>query len=240
MYELISKHGNAPPRRKSCDACKKGKRRCDLAFPACLRCVRRNIPCIYPGRQPLESSDNPLDVFFPEACSENISPTLNNNPDIINEFDLLSPFNVGPCPFDTAYFQSNLANTTFPLPLIEQPHNPLASHGLEVVTSKKMPSKSLSDAIASKLQFAIDILQEAPRMMVTEGRTPWCHRQLHKDGMPKVMQGRTINSTPNLELTPPQIAMPVALSTYQKTQSIHQSYYLYSNPAFMILNQHPF
>jgi hypothetical protein len=153
--------------------------------------------------------------------------------------DLLSPFNAGPCPFDTACFRSNLANTASPVPLIEQPHNPFVSHGFAVVKSKKIPSKPLSDAIASRLQFAIDILKETPRMMVTEGKTPWCHRQLHKYGMPKVLQGRMINSIPNLELTPLQIAMPVALSTCQKTKSTRQFYYLYSNPAFIISNQHP-
>ncbi len=39
---------NPPPRRKSCAACIKAKRRCTLEFPACLRCSQRNMECKYP------------------------------------------------------------------------------------------------------------------------------------------------------------------------------------------------
>lgn len=38
-----------PPRRKSCLACVKSKRRCDQRFPACLRCAQRRISCNYPS-----------------------------------------------------------------------------------------------------------------------------------------------------------------------------------------------
>ncbi|RYC54141.1 hypothetical protein CHU98_g12068, partial [Xylaria longipes] len=40
--------GNPPPRRKSCAACIKAKRRCDLHQPSCLRCSQRKIDCSYP------------------------------------------------------------------------------------------------------------------------------------------------------------------------------------------------
>ncbi|KAI1741449.1 hypothetical protein F4680DRAFT_457960 [Xylaria scruposa] len=40
--------GNPPPRRKSCAACIKAKRRCDLRQPSCLRCSQRKIDCSYP------------------------------------------------------------------------------------------------------------------------------------------------------------------------------------------------
>lgn len=45
---------NPPPRRKSCAACTKAKRRCDLGQPSCLRCSGRGIDCHYPhlGGQP--------------------------------------------------------------------------------------------------------------------------------------------------------------------------------------------
>ncbi|KAK1150261.1 hypothetical protein N8T08_000163 [Aspergillus melleus] len=32
------------------------------------------------------------------------------------------------------------------------------------------------------------MLKSAPRMMVLENQTPWCHPQLYKDGMPRAMQ----------------------------------------------------
>ncbi|KAI0518049.1 hypothetical protein F5B22DRAFT_635534 [Xylaria bambusicola] len=40
---------NPPPRRKSCAACIKAKRRCDLHQPSCLRCTQRRIDCSYPA-----------------------------------------------------------------------------------------------------------------------------------------------------------------------------------------------
>lgn len=39
-----------PPRRKSCLACVRSKRRCNQRLPACSRCMHRMIACEYPGR----------------------------------------------------------------------------------------------------------------------------------------------------------------------------------------------
>lgn len=38
-----------PPRRKSCHACVKAKRRCDQKLPTCTRCSQRKIACQYPS-----------------------------------------------------------------------------------------------------------------------------------------------------------------------------------------------
>ncbi|RMJ18613.1 hypothetical protein CDV36_001693 [Fusarium kuroshium] len=39
------------PSGKGCDACRKQKKKCDQAKPACSRCARLNIPCIGSGKQ---------------------------------------------------------------------------------------------------------------------------------------------------------------------------------------------
>ncbi|KAJ5105305.1 hypothetical protein NUU61_002652 [Penicillium alfredii] len=62
------------------------------------------------------------------------------------------------------------------------------SPSFELTVPRAAPPKSLSGIIASRLQFAIDLIKDAPRMMVAENQTPWCHRQLYKNGMPRVMQ----------------------------------------------------
>ena len=41
-----------PPRRKSCKACVKAKRRCDLLTPQCSRCFQKSLDCIYEGQPP--------------------------------------------------------------------------------------------------------------------------------------------------------------------------------------------
>lgn len=51
---------NPPPRKKSCGACIKAKRRCTLEVPACQRCSQRQLECNYPaGSQPRRRSPRP-------------------------------------------------------------------------------------------------------------------------------------------------------------------------------------
>lgn len=52
------------------------------------------------------------------------------------------------------------------------------------------PSNHTARVIASRLQFAIDRLQEVPRTMILENQTPWCHPQLYRNYMPRSMQGK--------------------------------------------------
>ncbi|KEZ40369.1 hypothetical protein SAPIO_CDS8223 [Scedosporium apiospermum] len=57
MSMTAVERANPPPRRKSCAACTKAKRRCDLAQPSCLRCAGRGIECHYPhGIRPNNSN----------------------------------------------------------------------------------------------------------------------------------------------------------------------------------------
>jgi hypothetical protein len=51
--------------------------------------------------------------------------------------------------------------------------------------------ESVLALIASRLQYSIDRLHEAPSTMVSELQTPWCHPTLYRDSMPKSIQGTT-------------------------------------------------
>ncbi|KAF5655657.1 hypothetical protein FHETE_11162 [Fusarium heterosporum] len=44
-------------RRKSCSACARGKRRCDLGFPQCGRCLARRATCVYAWITPQEAQE---------------------------------------------------------------------------------------------------------------------------------------------------------------------------------------
>jgi hypothetical protein len=59
----------------------------------------------------------------------------------------------------------------------------------ELAMPRTKPLTPLSEIIASKLQFAVDVLKNAPSMMVLETQLPWCHPQLYKKYMPRAMQG---------------------------------------------------
>lgn len=63
-----------PPRRKSCHACVKAKRRCDQRQPTCTRCSQRKIACHFssrPARSPVaptNPSSSTLTELAPDNC----------------------------------------------------------------------------------------------------------------------------------------------------------------------------
>jgi hypothetical protein len=63
------------------------------------------------------------------------------------------------------------------------------SPNFDLAISNSKPLRPLSEIIASKLQFAVDVLKKAPSMVVLETQLPWCHPRLYKNYMPRAMQG---------------------------------------------------
>lgn len=205
--------GNPPPRRKSCAACGKAKRRCDNRQPVCVRCTQRKIDCIYapavlsgrdrhlatppgPGapQSPTEASPSPFpvpgvideptalwdDELFPSAPPH----IANQDQPPISDVNIdLSDFILGN---GTAAVDEVLAATpsaTESPDLIFSPPAPL----MLFLFGKRNPSVT-SSIIASRLQYAIDSLRDAPTRMVLEAQTPWCHPHLYKDYMPRSMR----------------------------------------------------
>lgn len=183
-----------PPRRKSCEGCKTAKRRCDLAFPTCSRCMQRNIQCMYPGR-------------LPETCSEIIDATPLM--DIYGTFDdtmtpypsdadLMAVINMGPLQPAVIHSPFRYITVLPPDQGVDIFENLPQSHGFELAMPRTNPPKPLSGIFASRIQFAVDVLKDIPKMMVTETQTPWYHRQLYKNNMPKEMQGKCNHSELNV------------------------------------------
>ncbi|KAH6620273.1 hypothetical protein C7974DRAFT_229764 [Boeremia exigua] len=52
---MTTMHYISPTRRKSCTACVKSKRRCDLEYPVCKRCSAKGLECAYPTTSPSRS-----------------------------------------------------------------------------------------------------------------------------------------------------------------------------------------
>ncbi|KAL7947013.1 hypothetical protein V8C42DRAFT_299530 [Trichoderma barbatum] len=61
--------------RRSCNACAKAKLSCDLRFPQCSRCIKRNSKCVY-ANKPLNS---PLDAYSASTEATSYSPPAVNN-----------------------------------------------------------------------------------------------------------------------------------------------------------------
>jgi hypothetical protein len=49
----------------------------------------------------------------------------------------------------------------------------------------------LNEIVARRLQFSLDQIKKAPKTMVMETQTPWSHRLLYADSMPRSMQGKS-------------------------------------------------
>ena len=197
--------GNPPPRRKSCTCCIKAKRRCDLGLPACLRCSQRGLECKYPpapapkrkatkaGRpadsspadtdegQPLEPAHWTPELETAQAATgpsltpilTSASPTLDYNLNILDFFENALDDIYGPS-------MGGLPSALIPSPSTEVVFPTKSQKGLADLVEK---------TISTRLQYALDEIIKAPKMMITENQTPWCHRQLYEDYMPRSMQG---------------------------------------------------
>jgi hypothetical protein len=60
---------------------------------------------------------------------------------------------------------------------------------LEFSAPRRLNVTALTNEIESKLLYAIDRIKAAPRTMLLENETPWCHPLLYREQMPRVMQG---------------------------------------------------
>lgn len=163
---------NPPPRRKSCEACRAAKRRCDLALPTCFRCSQRGLACAYPGLPPDQ---------IPELLG------LLNEPERPKQFI-----------FDAPVFDLPAVEVVQPSPLQYQPPGTGTAavvyfNDQQGMTHVRTSNPVLLSALmSSRFEYPVDTLKDVPRMMVMENQTPWSHPELYNDGMPKVMQGTSL------------------------------------------------
>ncbi|CAI0650104.1 unnamed protein product [Colletotrichum noveboracense] len=57
-----------------------------------------------------------------------------------------------------------------------------------LVPSRHHPQTSLEEMIASRIQYALDVIKKVPSSMVSENQTPWSHPHLYRACMPREMQ----------------------------------------------------
>ncbi|KAI1361357.1 hypothetical protein F5Y08DRAFT_314936 [Xylaria arbuscula] len=126
--------GNPPPRRKSCAACIKAKRRCDLHQPSCLRCTQRRIECSYPV--PAGTHPKRRGIETPSSSSHSeTSPTAQAQDDFMKDISLTdasSSWDTGCFDFNldlSAAYNTNNASSCAPFPNISFDEPML--HGLE-------------------------------------------------------------------------------------------------------------
>ncbi|KAL7924856.1 hypothetical protein ACQKWADRAFT_260018 [Trichoderma austrokoningii] len=183
MSFTARERNNPPPRRKSCAACIKAKRRCDFAVPACLRCSQRRIQCEYPPRMPrakAKVSCNVANEPVPLQAVAAIDGT-GSAETIAGQFisTEASQYGIDPILGVSTTFENVAKGQGYEV--IRQPSM------LAAPTTKGFHDR-LSEIVARKLQFSLDQIHKAPRTMVTETQTPWSHPLLYADSMPRSMQ----------------------------------------------------
>ena len=199
-----------PPRRKSCIACGKAKRRCNLTLPACHRCSERKLECRYPSKAVVirrtfraKSTRNKTPAAQ-TSCSElplalsTWSPLTSpsSHPDVAVSF-LGAPED----PETTSAPNFGLLDY-----MIDNDDDPIdeilrtTGDSLSRQQSLALPSPSLlvfgsgdvidpfTFSVAKRLQYAIDEITRAPQNMALENQTPWCHPLLYRDCMPRTIQ----------------------------------------------------
>ncbi|PTB41771.1 uncharacterized protein TrAFT101_009614 [Trichoderma asperellum] len=187
MSFTARERNNPPPRKKSCAACIKAKRRCDFAVPACLRCSQRRIECEYPSRTPQVKAK----VKAPKRVSHEPTPLQ----DVVVADGAVGDGCTGghAAPVDGEASQYGMHPFLCDLETLDYGAE---SQGYDVVHQPSMlaapTTKGLHDrlteVVARRLQFSLDQIQKAPRTMVMETRTPWSHPLVYADGMPRSMQ----------------------------------------------------
>ena len=76
----IDETASAATRQKSCNACVRGKRRCDKRTPRCSRCAAKNLDCIYQKMPPSAAADA-VPVAMSAASASASSSTMSEVPD---------------------------------------------------------------------------------------------------------------------------------------------------------------
>ncbi|KAJ4990472.1 hypothetical protein SVAN01_04134 [Stagonosporopsis vannaccii] len=142
-------HYISATRRKSCAACVKSKRRCDLEYPFCRRCLVKGLDCSYPTSPPRDRI----------AAVVGRTPAVQSSPD-------LSPRTASAGVVDSAadYLPFNGANT-----------DPLGNDRLPFSYSSSGDSSSSSpDSWQDELAVSAPVLQDrVPFEEPQLGRTLW-------------------------------------------------------------------
>jgi hypothetical protein len=178
-YPSSMERNDPPARRKSCQACKKARRRCDLARPTCQRCAQRNIHCHYPYAPPQRESAgvivdaqpmvsvSDIELSYTPSCLGMLGSILETTDDFTDELFR------GSLDCDASNWSTPRLSTT-------------AQDALN--RSQLVTVPQVTRAISSRLQYAMDTILKGPSQMVSENQTPWCHSHLYDDGMPRSMQ----------------------------------------------------
>ena len=184
-----SRRSNPQGRQKSCLECAKAKRRCNLQHPRCTRCSRQNLACAYPPQPGLAAT--------PRTQSETTTPE-----EIFGLRDSGDIFGLDAEPPDVSVPGGELIDFDFSVGEgSAQAFNDLPYDGgnggedagftdVSYVPDRSFSASHITPFVRSRIEYSMEQLQLAPKMMVERNATPWIHPRIYEEYMPKSMQGR--------------------------------------------------
>jgi hypothetical protein len=183
-----NRNPNAAGRQKSCTACVKSKRRCDLQRPSCLRCLRQTLTCTYPPAPRQEYLDSPP-VDQEEQTEPGQSEQEAAQNDVVFDFDdALLPSQPGlSLDFDLDAEIENAIALPSSIELMDTDLSMVRSGN--IFEEKTFSPLHIPASAYARISYPIERLKEAPAMIVEKNCTLWCHVLLYEDYMPRCLQG---------------------------------------------------
>ncbi|KAL4904165.1 hypothetical protein BDW74DRAFT_155201 [Aspergillus multicolor] len=170
-------------RRKSCNACFRGRRKCNLAYPTCDYCrkTRKNCQYAYPPTRS-SSDESPSSGAADSANKDTLTALLNISDTPVMEFLETGTF---PDIFSLDVCLSSPNGLTSDLVLSHTP----AIHGVPTTSIRKFlgPLGEVPpiQGINTTWQWLIDALKSYPGDFAEMGENIFIHGQLYDDSMPR-------------------------------------------------------
>ncbi|KAH7029912.1 uncharacterized protein B0I36DRAFT_326500 [Microdochium trichocladiopsis] len=174
-------------RRRSCDTCFAGRRKCDLAFPTCGRCQRTHKACqyAYPPQTPAPSGPGSSEPA--PGTPSFIGPVV--------DVDFLMPLETSAAAPGNSMAEVTQMETWSQSPEFWWEQDPSTTAMLEPWMPTSIP-KTLGilgemqplvyDTIDSP--WVLSQYREYPRMLAEEAATPFIHQDLYNQYLPQAMQ----------------------------------------------------
>ena len=170
----------APPRRKSCLNCVKGKRKCDAAVPHCQRCASKGLACDYLGASQSAPAGGPISHLGPgEGDLHSTTPgfLIDDNFETLNSTDVNSGMGLLPFPEQDLDW-SELQNMGDMEGYVNAMPSTVESGGDCVITGA---------IYHSRVVFVSEQFKTYPGMFYRRGQTPFIHRHMYDEHTPTVI-----------------------------------------------------
>ncbi|KAL2817154.1 hypothetical protein BJX63DRAFT_117642 [Aspergillus granulosus] len=187
-------------RRKSCDACFKGRRKCDLGYPTCATCRKTRKTChyVYPPIHQTRGLGGPTTAQTVCSSTSSITTTSASSvTELLEALDSFTPDSLFDAGAISGFFgqytqlpenratsspgQSIFENLQSSMSLPDTPHAPPNIHIFLGSLGEVQPIESSAPA----WEWVIDKLKSYPREFAQRTETIFLHRELYRETLPQ-------------------------------------------------------